>query len=140
MTGSRWVLAKRYANPSKSVTTRSGREAPRQVDAAPPVGRHAAQALASVRPERPPGVHLTVLERELEAPDLLDVREELAEVRERAARGRDLDLVALPQEVLGDDARARRVPQTLADDAVQDFDRSPSPRLGPDACKANGIV
>ena len=76
---------------------------PGQADAANPVLRHPARALAGVRHERAPDIDLALLERELETPDLLDVGQELAEVREGAPGGRHLDLMAPAQQVLGDD-------------------------------------
>ena len=65
-----------------------------------------------------------MVEREGQAPDLLDVGQVLAEVREGATRCGHLHVMALRDQVLGDDAGARRVPEALSDGAVEDSHES----------------
>jgi hypothetical protein len=85
-----------------------------------PVGRDAVNPTANVHRERLPRFDMPVLEREREAPDLLDVREVLSQVRQRSTGRHHLHLVALAEQVLGDNSGARRVTEALPNGPVED--------------------
>jgi hypothetical protein len=66
-----------------------------------------------------PAADLAVVHRERGPEHLLHPRQALAQVGERAAGGHHADVVP-GEQGLGDDLGARRVPQALAVDAVED--------------------
>ena len=81
-----------------------------------------------------PQADAVVLVDHVEAVDLVDALEALAEEVAGAPRGHDLDLVAAGDQVLEHDARAHRVTHALADHAVEDPHRlmvAPSERGAP---------
>ena len=95
-----------------------------ELDAAPPVLRHAATRAPYVLGQRLPRLHLAVLEHETETPDLLHVGQVLLEVGQRLPGRCHLDLVALRDQMLGDHPGAHRMPEALPDGAVEDSHRA----------------